>query len=144
METKTKKVVNIDAKFPVILGNMKIFGTVLNLELPVGDIQQCILKRALVDEVLSNGRTVRLSLSNFNLNNDVVEVTKPTPQKEVKKIEEKEIIAPKEELVINPIFAEEPVEEVVEEPTVVAEEELIEPSNKNSNYNKSNNNKRYK
>lgn len=123
--TNAKKIVNIEAKFNVMLGKMTIFGTMYNVELSVGDIQQCIFRKCIVDEVLSDGSLVRLSLVNYNLDNE------PSAKKVVKKEEPvqpkvfAETVEVKETISITPIVEEvSDVVEEVEEVSDVVEEEI--------------------
>lgn len=59
------KTVNIDAKVPVRTVTPPIYGYHAKIEMNTSDILKCLLKRALITEVLSNGQLVKLNMSNY-------------------------------------------------------------------------------
>ena len=156
-----RKRVNVEPTIgPIYTLSVPITGKILNHEMSVGDILNCIYARARVDEILPSGKLVRLNLTNYDKDNTIKDalgelkdengnkVELPTvsvkdstpkpikpleePKEEVVKEEPKEeIVEPKEELV-----KEEPKEEVIkEEPK---EEIVEEPKMNNKNNEKRN------
>lgn len=63
---KTTKIVNIYPSMPITTVNPPIRTTVKRVTKSVKEIRACIIARAIVEEVLSNGKTVRLDFSNYN------------------------------------------------------------------------------
>lgn len=63
------KLVNITSKVAIRTVTPKICGTHENVLMSTGDILRCILMRARVEEILSDGSTVILNLSNYNKDN---------------------------------------------------------------------------
>lgn len=84
-----------------------------NVEMSIGDIELCLLRRAIVEEILPNGKTCFLTLNNFNKVNYTIPDEKP-----IEKVEDKSEI---EEIKENETIAysnnEPPVEKDVEENT---------------------------
>lgn len=76
-----KKLVNIEAKSPVRTITPPLMGKHYRVELSYGEILKCICARAIVDEILPNGKLLRLDLANYNKVNYVEEVKtlEPTP-----------------------------------------------------------------
>lgn len=111
-----KKLVNIEAKSPVRTITPPLMGTHYRIELTPGEILKCICARALVDEILPNGKLIRLDLGNYNTENYI------PVKEEVKKKEEIKDVIPE------PVPEEtcEPVEEVKEEVTEAEEEVTTE------------------
>ena len=68
MAAMTKRV-NINA--PVAIRNITppIYGVCKNVIMSTGDILKCLCKRAIVDEILPNGSTVRLNMRNYYTDN---------------------------------------------------------------------------
>lgn len=85
----TQKRVNVFASVPVSmphgLGDIgfsrtaPISGRQMGVMLPIEVIRTCILGRAQVDECLANGGLLRLTLANYNRDNNVTRDTKPQP-----------------------------------------------------------------
>lgn len=85
----TQKRVNVFASIPVSmphgLGDIgfsrtaPISGRQMGVMLPIEVIRTCILGRAQVDECLANGGLLRLTLANYNRDNNVTRDTKPQP-----------------------------------------------------------------
>ena len=63
------KLVNITSKVAIRTVTPKICGTHENVLMSTGDILRCILMRASVEEILSDGSTVILNLGNYNKDN---------------------------------------------------------------------------
>lgn len=85
----TQKRVNVFASIPVSmphgLGEIgfsrtaPISGRQMGVMLPIEVIRTCILGRAQVDECLANGGLLRLTLANYNRDNNVTRDAKPQP-----------------------------------------------------------------
>lgn len=127
MRSMTKRV---NVKAPVAIRNITppIYGTCKDIVMTTGDILKCICKRAIVEEILPDGSTIRLNMSNYYTDNGAGLVAK---KPEVKKpqiqnpVHIKVPVAPKEQVVETK--TEEPKEaEAVEETTTVVQEEVIE------------------
>ena len=63
------KLVNINA--PIAIRNIKppIYGVCNNVVMTTGDILKCLCKRAIIDEILPDGSTVRLTMKNYYTDN---------------------------------------------------------------------------
>jgi len=59
------KIVNIKATIPVRDVTPPISGTRTNIKMTLSDILKCLCRRAIVEQVLSDGSTVRLTTKNF-------------------------------------------------------------------------------
>lgn len=124
-----RKIVDIYPNGPIYTVIPPIMGNAFKVDLPVGDIANCINSRAIVTETLIDGRTISIGLSNYDIDNNEG-ITLPEEKKETtyresaittNKVEEE--IEPVEEVV-----EEELVEEVVEEePAKMIEETIVEP-----------------
>lgn len=68
MPTMTKKV-NINAPVAIRTITPPIYGRVNGIIMTTGDILKCLCKRAIVDEILPNGSTVRLTMKNYYMDN---------------------------------------------------------------------------
>lgn len=68
MPTMTKRV-NINAPVAIRTITPPIYGRVSNIVMTTGDILKCICKRAVVDEILPDGSTVRLTMKNYYTDN---------------------------------------------------------------------------
>lgn len=95
MPTMTKRV-NINAPVAIRTITPPIYGRVSNIVMTTGDILKCLCKRAVVDEILPDGSTVRLTMKNYYTDNGagldakkVEVVSQPAKVSEVKKDEEK-------------------------------------------------------
>lgn len=121
------KKVNIEVKVPIRSLRMPLsVGKYYNVEMSPSDIFKCICGRALVDEVLSNGTTLRLDLKNYNKDNDVpVQVKVPEENKEPAKPVVPEV---KEEPKVEVDVEKDATSEVVEEPVVETVSETVEPA----------------
>ena len=141
MPAMTKRV-NINAKVPVRDIKPPIYGTLNNIVMSTGNILKCLCKRAIVDEILPDGSTVRLTMKNYYTDNGAgltaapdptkkkaaaktakpVKVYKPEPVVENSKSEELKTV--EESAVVKPEpTAEKVIESVnaVEEPVVIEE-----------------------
>ena len=113
------KIVNIKTTRPIRTIRPAILQSVEGIKLTVGDIRRVIYSRALVDEVLSDGSTVRLTLDNYD---KVTEKIKAP----VKKEEEPKFEMPEEEPKV-----EQPKEE--KKPQVSNKQEAKQNNNQNNN-----------
>ncbi len=68
MAQMTKRV-NIRTYIPVRSFTPPIHGTYNNIIMSTGDILKCLCKRAIVDEILPDGSTVRLTMKNYYTDN---------------------------------------------------------------------------
>lgn len=68
MASMTKRV-NIRTYIPVRSLTPPIHGTYNNIIMSTGDILKCLCKRAIVDEILPDGSTVRLTMKNYYTDN---------------------------------------------------------------------------
>lgn len=68
MPTMTKRV-NINAPVAIRTITPPIYGRVSNIVMSTGDILKCLCKRAVVDEILPDGSTVRLTMKNYYTDN---------------------------------------------------------------------------
>lgn len=84
------KVVNIYPKTPVLTVNPPIRCAVRRVTKPLNDIRECIIARAVVEEVMSNGTTIRLNLNNYDKNNNISTIEKTIAKAETQKSEEKD------------------------------------------------------
>lgn len=67
----TYKYVDVIIQKPIRTTSIPILSTTFNLRLKLEDILICILEKATVLEILSNGRKLRLDLDNYKLNNGI-------------------------------------------------------------------------
>ena len=76
------KVVNIYPKTPIITVNPPIRATVNKVTKTTSDIYKCIIARAIVEEVLSDGSTVRLTFMNYDKDNEPKEIEDKAEEKQ--------------------------------------------------------------
>lgn len=132
------KKVNIYPKNPITTVNPTIRTTTLRVSKPVEDIRKCIIARAMVDEVLDDGTTLRLDLNNYDKDNNPTKTEKNADGVKAALVPEK--IEERPEVVI--IDEDKNTNEAEEE---AAEEEEDNTSNDNNNQqNRNNNNKKNK
>ena len=101
------KLVNITTSIPVRTVTPPLHGTYKGIIMTTGDILKCISRRAIVDEILPNGTTVRLTIRNYYTDNgaglDAAErasakVAKTSVEEpKVEKTIEEEVITPSNE-----------------------------------------------
>ncbi|MCM1236083.1 MAG: hypothetical protein NC489_38855 [Ruminococcus flavefaciens] len=134
------KRVNIRTTVAVRTTNPPICGTKKNTIMSTSDILKCLCRRAVVEEILPNGSTIRLNMSNYNRDNGAgldayhpVKVEEPVQAPAVNNPEPVKAPEIKEEEVnanvtsMADLFQPEPTEEpVVEEPTPVEESAIDE------------------
>lgn len=94
MATPNTKIVNIKATIPIRDTTPPIYGVKTNVKMTHSDILKCLCRRAIVEEVLPDGSTVRLNTKNFrdNLAASVKPVEKPAVKKETEKAKEVDLI----------------------------------------------------
>lgn len=111
MTNVLRKKVNIIPQVPFPLKQI-IARPMYNVDMSVGDIRVCILKRAIVQEVLPNGKLLNLTLENYNKVNfkETTKVDIEEPKEDNFVIDTDEELIPEKEEV-----AEESVIELVEE-----------------------------
>ena len=63
------KTVNVDARIPVNTVTPKISGYVAGVTMTTADILKCIIRKAMVDEILPNGKLLRLNMQNYYTDN---------------------------------------------------------------------------
>lgn len=79
MAAMTKRV-NINAPVAIRTITPPIYGTCKNIIMSTGDILKCLCKRAIVDEILPDGSTVRLTMKNYYTDNGAgLDASKVTP-----------------------------------------------------------------
>lgn len=102
MPSMTKRV-NVYAQVAVRNVTPPICGTCKDIIMTTGDILKCLCKRARVEEILPDGKTVRLNMSNYYIDNGAGLDASKCVTKEVKKVEEparfKVPVAPKAQVV---------------------------------------------
>lgn len=119
------KVVNIYPNKAITSINPPIRSKVMKVTMPITNIRKCIIERAIVDEVLPDGRTVRLDFTNYDKDNSV-----KTVEDAVKEAESKIEYEVTDEITVDDSDEEDEivhiVEETDEEEAVPAEEEKVE------------------
>ena len=75
------KKVNIKASVPIKDFRPPIYGTCNGIEMTTGEILKCLCKRAIVDEVLPDGSTIRLDLKNYYTDNTPKTIEVPAADK---------------------------------------------------------------
>lgn len=82
------KIVNIRTRVAVRNVNPLISGTAKGIVMTTGDILKCLCKRAQVEEVMPDGRTVKLNMSNYYTDNGAgLDAKKNLPAIEKKPVE---------------------------------------------------------
>lgn len=164
MPTMTKRV-NIRTTIPVRNITPPLSGTCKDIIMTTGDILKCLCKRALVEEILPDGSTVKLNMHNYYTDNGAgLYVTRETKQAvvtetSVEKVKEENTVE------ISNITADDKKEEennnveiddsnnvvevidtieIVEEPEIIQEEiSSFKEENKKQQYNKKKNSKKH-
>ena len=129
---------NVTTKGDVIVtGSRRIVGSLKETYLTVGEIIQCLQRKAFVEEILDDGSTIQLTIMNYDKDNNAnirAKMAKEEPKADeankaevpvdiVKDVLENKVDTSNE--VINP-FGLEPVEIKAEEVAPVLEEEVTE------------------
>ena len=89
MATPNTKIVNIKATIPIRDTTPPIYGVKTNVKMTHSDILKCLCRRAIVEEVLPDGSTVRLTTKNFR--DDFSSTVKPAKKEVTKKTTTKTI-----------------------------------------------------
>lgn len=137
-----KKKVNIYPTRVIYNIATPITGVTLNQILSVGDIEKCLIANAKVEEVLSNGKTARLTLLNYantieEKRNELIEEATNVLKEDIKET----FNTPKVEEVKNEVKVE---EEVKNEVKIEEEEVKNETASLNEQDSRSYNNKKKK
>ena len=137
------KKVNIRASVPIKDFRPPIYGTCNGIEMTTGDILKCLCKRAIVDEVLPDGSTIRLDLKNYYTDNtpktttevpaadkvQVVETSVPVDVHDKAPVVELEPVVECETATTDVIEAVDAVDAVVEVETAPVEEDVTDAVN---------------
>ena len=137
------KKVNIRASVPIKDFRPPIYGTCNGIEMTTGEILKCLCKRAIVDEVLPDGSTIRLDLKNYYTDNtpktttevpaadkvQVVETSVPVEVHDEAPVVELEPVVECETATIDAIEAADAVDAVVEVETTPVEEDVTDAVN---------------
>lgn len=67
------KTVNIYTNTPMHITQPPIYGVVYNTQLNLDQIKYCLIRGARIEEILSNGDTVQLTLNTYDKINEVIE-----------------------------------------------------------------------
>ena len=131
MRRMTKRV-NIKAPVAIRTITPPIYGTIRNIEMTTSDILKCLCRRAIVEEILDDGSTIRLSMKNYYLDNNkpvVVEIPKTEKPTVVNVVNNTVVEDPRPTAVIieeeDLKEIEEPAEETVEESSDELEIETV-------------------
>lgn len=89
MATPNTKIVNIKATIPIRDTTPPIYGVKTNVKMTHSDILKCLCRRAIVEEVLPDGSTIRLTTKNFR--DDFSSAVKPAKKDVTKKATPKTI-----------------------------------------------------
>ena len=132
MPAMTKRV-NINAKVAIRDVKPPIYGTLNNVVMSTGNILKCLCKRAIVDEILPDGSTVRLTMKNYYTDNGAGLTAAPDPTKKKKATRTSSKPEPKveKETPKEPEVVKEEVVEEIKEPEIkasVVEEETKVPT----------------
>lgn len=133
MKFETTKLVNIYPTYPIVTITPPIRCPIKNVRKTIPEIRECIIKRAVVEEILEDGSIVNLDFANYDKDN----TKKGSIEDLFKKEEKKEFVKPSIEQITKPIeepiieeSIETPVEEAVVEETIETpvEEAVVEES----------------
>ena len=116
MKFETTKLVNIYPTYPIVTITPPIRCPIKNVRKSIPEIRECIIKRAVVEEILEDGTVISLDFANYDKDNS----KKETLEDLFKKEEKKEFVQPEYEDI------QAPVEDVAEEVTETLAEEVVE------------------
>lgn len=164
MPTMTKRV-NIKTTIPVRNITPPLSGTCKDIIMTTGDILKCLCKRAVVEEILPDGSTIKLNMHNYYTDNGAgLYVTRETKQAAVIEIDAKKVEEENNSVEISGIMVDDKKEEeidniesndnniaevidaveIVEEPETIQEEiSSFKEENKKQQYNKKKNSKKH-
>lgn len=121
MPSMTKRV-NVTTTIPVRTITPPLNGTYKNIIMSTGDILKCISRRAIVDEILPNGMTIRLTIGNYYKDNGAgLDAAERAVASKIK--DEEHVELPKSEEKTSPVEKEEKAPEVPVEPDDSADNE---------------------
>lgn len=78
------KTVNINATIPIVNVTPPLYGYREGIKMTISDILKCLMRRAIIHEVMPDGTTIRLDLKNFRDDNRAA----MKPKEEEKVVEE--------------------------------------------------------
>ena len=81
------KTVNINATIPIVNVTPPLYGYREGIKMTISDILKCLMRRAIIHEVMPDGTTIRLDLKNFR--NDNRAAMKPKKEEKVAEEEPK-------------------------------------------------------
>ena len=116
MKFETTKLVNIYPTYPIVTITPPIRCPIKNVRKSIPEIRECIIKRAVVEEILEDGTVISLDFANYDKDNS----KKETLEDLFKKEEKKEFVQPEYEEI------QAPVEDAAEEVTETLAEEVVE------------------
>ena len=137
------KKINIKASVPIKDFRPPIYGTCNGIEMATGEILKCLCKRAIVDEVLPDGSTIRLDLKNYYTDNtpktttevpaadtvQVVETSVPVDVHDETPVTELEPVVECETTTTDVTYAADAVDAVVEVETAPVEGDVTDTVN---------------
>ena len=87
------KVVNINATIPIVNVTPQLYGYREGIKMTLSDILKCLMRRAIIHEVMPDGSTIRLTLKNFRDDNRALMKAEKKEKKteEQPKVEESEV-----------------------------------------------------
>ena len=148
------KTVNIKADIPIKNITPPIYGIKTNIKMNLSDILKCLCRRAIIEEVLSDGSTVRLTQKNFRedfegqlqerLKKEAVENT--SSEVVIEETVEEVEVAKDEEIVTDSetVYYEDEEEDVIEEEQTFDENSTDTVAENSTNTPKQNSNKKKK
>ena len=157
MNNNTKpmtKIVNINARFPIKSIVPPIYGTLKNVEMATSNILKCLIRHAIIEEVLPYGTTIPINYKNYYTDNYKEPISKKEIIKTVSSNNKSEIA--KNDLIDKNIDIKEtsPVQSIdqeinddIEDDESTTEEEISQTENSNnqiSNHQNYNRNKKHK
>lgn len=116
MKFETTKLVNIYPTYPIVTITPPIRCPIKNVRKSIPEIRECIIKRAVVEEILEDGTVISLDFANYDKDNS----KKETLEDLFKKEEKKEFVKPEYEEI------QAPIEDAAEEATETLAEEVVE------------------
>lgn len=157
MNNNTKpmtKIVNINARFPIKSIVPPIYGTLKNVEMSTSNILKCLIRHAIIEEVLPDGTTIPINYKNYYTDNYKEPISKKEIIKTVSSNNKSEIA--KNDLIdknidikeISPVQSiDQEINDDIEDDESTTEEEISQTENSNnqiSNHQNYNRNKKHK
>lgn len=157
MNNNTKpmtKIVNINARFPIKSIVPPIYGTLKNVEMSTSNILKCLIRHAIIEEVLPDGTTIPINYKNYYTDNYKEPISKKEIIKTVSSNNKPEIT--KNDLIdknidikeISPVQSiDQEINDDIEDDESTTEEEISQTENSNnqiSNHQNYNRNKKHK